>query len=63
MKTKRGGKRPGAGRPVTTGKTPARQFGRVGDADWQELKAAFAGVGFVAWALPALLKMARKQKR
>ena len=59
-KPKRGGKR---GRPVTdAGTLPARQFGRVNDADWQTLQEAFADVGFVKWALPTLLKKARKQK-
>ena len=63
MKTKRGGKRPGAGRPATTGKTPARQFGRVPEAEWQQLQAAFSGIGFVAWALPMLLALAAKAKQ
>ena len=63
-KPKRGGKRTGAGRPVTdAGTLPARQFGRVNDADWQALQEAFAGVGFVRWALPTLLAKALREKR
>ena len=63
-KPKRGGKRSGAGRPVTdAGTLPARQFGRVNDADWQTLQEAFAGVGFVKWALPTLLAKAMREKR
>ena len=63
-KPKRGGKRSGAGRPVTdAGTLPARQFGRVNDADWQTLQEAFAAVGFVRWALPTLLKKAMREKK
>jgi len=63
-KPKRGGKRSGAGRPVTdAGTLPARQFGRVNDADWHTLQEAFADVGFVRWALPTLLAKALREKR
>jgi len=45
--------------------TPARQFGRVSESDWSEIKAACeaAGLSLVAWALPAMLAKARKERR
>lgn len=47
-------------------KTPARQLGRVPDAEWNELQEAVAASGlesFVAWAVPTLLKKARREKQ
>lgn len=43
--------------------TPARQFGRIDDETWSELRAAAARQGktFIAWALPILLKAARRK--
>jgi len=55
------------GRPATErgayNPNPARQFGRISDDDWSELKAACeaAGQSLVAWGLPALLKKARRE--
>jgi hypothetical protein len=45
--------------------TPARQFGRISDDDWNELKAAAdaAGQSMVEWALPALLRKARREAK
>lgn len=42
---------------------PARQFGRISDEDWQELKAAAeaAGLSMVEWCLPDLLRKARRE--
>lgn len=42
---------------------PARQLGRVSDADWSTLKEAAerAGMTFTEWAVPALLKKARRE--
>lgn len=57
------------GRPATKrgayNPNPARQFGRISDEDWNELKAAcdLAGLSMVEWALPTLLKKARREKR
>ncbi len=44
-------------------KTPARQFGRVSDEDWEIIKAACeaAGMSLVAWGLPSLLKKAQRE--
>ncbi len=44
-------------------KTPARQFGRVSDEDWEVIKAACeaAGMSLVAWGLPSLLRKARRE--
>lgn len=44
---------------------PARQLGRVSDEDWTALKEAAerAGVTFTEWAVPALLKKARRESR
>lgn len=56
------------GRPATDrgayNPNPARQFGRISDDDWNELKAACdaAGLSMVEWALPTLLKKARREK-
>lgn len=43
---------------------PARQFGRISDEDWQEIKDACeaSGMSMVEWALPTLLKKARREK-
>lgn len=55
------------GRPATErgayNPNPARQFGRISDQDWNELKAAAdaAGQSMVEWALPTLLKKARRE--
>lgn len=56
------------GRPPTErgayNPNPARQFGRISDEDWNKLKAACdaAGLSMVEWALPTLLKKARREK-
>lgn len=56
------------GRPATErgayNPNPARQFGRVSDDDWNELKAAAddAGQSLVVWGLPTLLKKARREE-
>lgn len=46
-------------------KTPARQFGRISDHAWNELKAAAeaAGQSMVEWALPSLLRKARREEK
>lgn len=46
-------------------KTPARQLGRVPDAEWNEIQEAVSasGLSLVAWAVPALLKKARREKQ
>lgn len=55
------------GRPATErgayNPNPSRQFGRISDDDWNELKAAAeaAGQSMVEWALPALLRKARRE--
>ncbi len=55
------------GRPATErgayNPNPARQLGRVSDADWEALKAAAAkrGESFTAWALGVLLKAAKRE--
>ena len=55
------------GRPATErgayNPNPARQLGRVPDAEWDEIKAACeaAGLSLVAWALPTLLRKARRE--
>jgi hypothetical protein len=43
---------------------PGRKFGRVADADWQEIRDAceLSGLSLVQWALPMLLKKARRDK-
>ena len=57
------------GRPATErgayNPHPARQFGRISDDDWNELKAAAeaAGQSMVVWALPTLLNKARREAR
>ncbi len=59
--------KPQRGRPATErgayNPNPARQFGRISDDDWNELKAAAdaAGQSMVEWALPTLLKKARRE--
>ena len=56
------------GRPATDrgayNPNPARQFGRISDEDWNELQEACeaSGLSMVAWALPTLLKKARREK-
>lgn len=47
-------------------KTPTRQFGRVQDDPWNEIQEAVAASeleSLVAWALPTLLKKARREKQ
>lgn len=62
-------KKPQRGRPATErgayNPNPARQFGRISDDDWNELKAACetAGMSLVAWGLPTLLKKARREAK
>jgi hypothetical protein len=57
------------GRPATErgayNPNPARQFGRISDDDWNELKAAAdaAGQSMVEWALPTLLRKARRESK
>lgn len=43
---------------------PARQLGRVSDEDWSEIQdgAKRAGKKFSQWAVPILLKAARKNR-
>lgn len=61
-------KKPKVGRPATErgayNPNHARQFGRISDEDWNELRTACedAGLSMVDWALPTLLKKARKEK-
>lgn len=45
--------------------TPARQFGRISDSDWNLIKAACeaASQSMVEWALPTLLKKARREAK
>lgn len=60
---------PKRGRPATDrgayNPNPARQFGRISNDDWNELKAACdaAGLSMVEWALPVLLAKARREKK
>ena len=57
------------GRPATKrgayNPNQARQFGRISDDDWSELKAAADATGqsMVEWALPALLRKARREAK
>lgn len=57
------------GRPATErgayNPNPARQLGRVSDEEWVEIKEACeaAGQSLVEWALPTLLKKARREKK
>lgn len=47
-------------------RTPARQLGRVPDAEWNEIQEAVSASGLdslVAWAVPTLLKKARREKQ
>ena len=41
-------------------RTPARQLGRIPDAEWEKLqaKASEEGLTFTAWAVPNLLLLA-----
>jgi hypothetical protein len=56
------------GRPPTErgayNELPGRKFGRVSDADWQEIREAckLAGLSLVDWALPILQEKARREK-
>lgn len=55
------------GRPPVRGGNnplPGRKFGRVSDADWQEIRDAceLSGLSLVAWALPMMLAKARREK-
>lgn len=45
--------------------TQARQFGRISDQDWQEIKEACEASqqSLVEWGLPALLVKARREKK
>ncbi len=62
-------KKPQRGRPATKrgayNPLPARQFGRISDDDWNELKEAAddAGQSMVEWALPSLLRKARRESK
>lgn len=62
-------KKPKVGRPATErgayNPNPARQFGRISDEDWNELQKACeaSGLSMVAWALPTLLKKARRENK
>lgn len=57
------------GRPATDrgayNPNPARQFGRVGESEWQQIKEACeaSGKSLVEWGLPALLAKARREKQ
>ena len=59
--------KPKRGRPATErgayNPNPARQFGRVSDADWQEIRNAceLSGLSLVQWALPMMLKKAKRE--
>ena len=57
--------RRGVGRPVTTGKTPVRQIGRIPEEDWQRMKAAAKASGqtFTDWAWAALIRAAERPTR
>ena len=67
MEPKRAAK-PKRGRPPTErgaySPLPGRKFGRVSDADWQEIRNAVdaSGLSLVAWALPMMLSKARREK-
>ena len=56
------------GRPSTSrgayNPLPARQFGRISDSHWSELKKAAdaAGLSMVEWALPTLLNKAKRER-
>ena len=58
---------PKRGRPATErgayNPNPARQLGRVSDAEWELLKAAAEkrGESFTAWAVRVLLSAARRE--
>lgn len=60
---------PQRGRPATErgayNPHPARQFGRISDDDWNELKAAAdaADQSMIEWALPTLLRKARREAK
>jgi hypothetical protein len=59
--------KPKRGRPATDrgayNPNPARQFGRVAESDWLEIKEACeaAGQSLVEWGLPALLAKAKRE--
>lgn len=61
-------KKPARGRPPTErgayNALPGRKFGRVSDADWQEIRDAceLSGLSLVEWALPMMLAKARREK-
>ena len=44
---------------------PGRKLGRVSDADWQEIRNAceLSGLSLVQWALPMMLKKARREAK
>ena len=60
---------PSRGRPATErgayNPHAPRQLGRVSDEDWTLLKEAAEASGktFTAWAVPALLKLAVREKK
>lgn len=61
--------KPQRGRPPTErgayNALPGRKFGRVSDADWQEIRDAceMSGLSLVEWALPMMLSRARREKK
>jgi len=60
--------KPKRGRPPTErgayNPNPGRKFGRVSDSEWNEIRAAVdaSGLSLVEWALPMLLKKARRER-
>lgn len=56
------------GRPPTSrgayNALQGRKFGRVSDADWKEIRDAceLSGLSLVEWALPVLLRKARRER-
>lgn len=60
--------KPKRGRPPVRGGNnplPGRKFGRVADAEWNEIRAAVdaSGLSLVEWALPMMLKKARREQK
>lgn len=61
--------KPKRGRPPTErgayNELPGRKFGRVSDAEWQEIRNAVdaSGLSLVEWALPMMLKKARREAK
>jgi len=60
--------KPKSGRPPTErgayNALPGHKFGRVSNADWQEIRDAceLSGLSLVQWALPMMLVKARLEK-